>query len=81
MTTRPAEPRRIGKHSLMAGLAVFGLGEARPRAGRQITHLRLPPHRASTADLQAQALAFIAYYNWTMAKPFRWTYQGKALMA
>ena len=35
----------------------------------------------STADLQAQALAFIAYYNRTMAKPFRWTYQGKALMA
>jgi len=26
-------------------------------------------------------LAFIAYYNRTMAKPFKWTYQGKALMA
>jgi hypothetical protein len=26
-------------------------------------------------------LAFIAYYNDTMAKPFKWTYQGKALMA
>jgi len=24
-------------------------------------------------------LAFIAYYNRTMAKPFKWTYQGKAL--
>ena len=35
----------------------------------------------SVADLQAQVLAFIAYYNRTMAKPFKWTYQGKALMA
>jgi hypothetical protein len=25
-------------------------------------------------------LAFIAYYNRTMAKPFRWTYQGKPLL-
>ena len=35
----------------------------------------------SIADLQAQVLQFIAYYNRTMAKPFRWTYQGKPLMA
>jgi transposase len=35
----------------------------------------------STADLEARVLAFIAYYNRTMAKPFRWTYQGKALRA
>ena len=33
----------------------------------------------SVADLQAKVLAFIAYYNRTMAKPFKWTYQGKAL--
>jgi len=26
-------------------------------------------------------LAFIAYDNRTMAQPFKWTYQGKALMA
>jgi len=26
-------------------------------------------------------LAFIEYYNLTMAKPFKWTYQGKALNA
>jgi len=31
------------------------------------------------ADLTTQVLAFIAYYNRTMAKPFKWTYQGKAL--
>ncbi len=36
---------------------------------------------ASVADLEAQVLAFIAYYNRTMAKPFKWTYQGKALVA
>ena len=35
----------------------------------------------STADLQAKVLAFIAYDNRTMAKPFKWTYQGKALCA
>ena len=33
----------------------------------------------SVEDLQAQVLAFIAYYNRTMAKPFQWTYTGKAL--
>jgi len=35
----------------------------------------------SVADLQAKVLAFIDYFNWTMAKPFKWTYQGKALAA
>jgi hypothetical protein len=35
----------------------------------------------SVEDLQAKVLAFIAYYNRTMAKPFKWTYQGKALHA
>jgi putative transposase len=35
----------------------------------------------SVADLQAKVMAFIDYYNRTMAKPFKWTYQGKALVA
>lgn len=35
----------------------------------------------SLADLEARVLAFIAYYNQTMARPFKWTYQGKALVA
>ena len=35
----------------------------------------------SLDDLQTKVLAFIAYYNRTMAKPFRWTYQGKPLVA
>jgi transposase len=35
----------------------------------------------SVADLEARVLAFIDYYNRTMAKPFRWTAQGKALTA
>jgi len=35
----------------------------------------------STDDLQTKVLAFIAYFNRTMAKPFRWTYQGKPLHA
>ncbi|MEO6888700.1 MAG: hypothetical protein ABI324_06855 [Ktedonobacteraceae bacterium] len=33
----------------------------------------------SVADLETKVLAFIAYYNQTMAKPFTWTYLGKAL--
>jgi hypothetical protein len=33
----------------------------------------------SVADLQGKVLAFIDYYNATMAKPFKWTSQGKAL--
>lgn len=32
-------------------------------------------------DLTAKVLAFIDYYNRTMAKPFRGTYQGKPLAA
>lgn len=32
-------------------------------------------------DLKAKVLAFVAYYNQTMAKPFKWTYKGKALAA
>jgi putative transposase len=35
----------------------------------------------SVDELQTRVLAFIDYYNRTMAKPFKWTYQGKALMA
>ena len=33
----------------------------------------------SIQDVQDKVLAFIAYYNRTMAQPFNWTYQGKAL--
>jgi putative transposase len=35
----------------------------------------------SQADLRTQVLAFIAYFNRTMAHPFKWTYQGKPLHA
>jgi hypothetical protein len=31
--------------------------------------------------LKAKVLAFIDYFNHTMAKPFQWTYKGKALAA
>jgi len=33
----------------------------------------------SVDDLKRKVLAFIEYYNRTMAKPFKWTYQGKPL--
>ncbi len=35
----------------------------------------------SVEDLEAKVLEFIEYYNRTMAKPFAWTYRGKALVA
>ena len=35
----------------------------------------------SIEDLKAKILHFIEYYNRTMAKPFKWTYQGKPLVA
>jgi hypothetical protein len=35
----------------------------------------------SADDLKRKVLAFIDYYNRTMAKPFKWTYHGKALNA
>jgi hypothetical protein len=31
--------------------------------------------------LRTKFLAFIDYYNDTMAKPFKWTWRGKALTA
>lgn len=36
---------------------------------------------SSTEVLKKKLLDFIDYFNTTMAKPFRWTYQGKPLMA
>jgi putative transposase len=35
----------------------------------------------SVDDLKTKILGFIDYYNRTMAKPFKWTYQGKPLVA
>ena len=33
----------------------------------------------SQQDLKDKILAFIAYFNKTMSKPFKWTYQGKVM--
>jgi transposase len=33
----------------------------------------------SRQDLKRKILRFITYFNRTMAKPFRWTYQGTPL--
>jgi hypothetical protein len=35
----------------------------------------------SIEDLRTQVVSFIDYFNQTMAKPFKWTYQGKPLHA
>ncbi len=36
---------------------------------------------SSVDHLVSKVLEFIDYYNRTMAKPFKWTYQGKPLTA
>lgn len=36
-------------------------------------------HFSSTENLESKIKAFIKYFNETMAKPFRWTFQGKPL--
>lgn len=33
----------------------------------------------SLSDLETQVRAFIDYFNWTMAKPFKWTFTGRPL--
>jgi transposase len=33
----------------------------------------------SVADLRAKILAFIEYFNRTLAKPFKWTFTGRPL--
>ena len=38
-------------------------------------------HFLSKEDLKTKLHAFIGYFNATLAKPFRWTYQGKPLAA
>lgn len=36
---------------------------------------------SSTQDLRQRILAFIEYFNKTLAKPFKWTYTGRTLAA
>lgn len=36
---------------------------------------------SSKADLKSKILNFMDYFNKTMARPFRWTYEGKILTA
>ena len=38
-------------------------------------------HFTSVEDLRERLLAFITYFNRTMAKPFQWTYTGRPLTA
>lgn len=35
----------------------------------------------STDELRERILEFIKYFNGTLAKPFKWTYKGRPLMA
>lgn len=46
-------------------------------ARRWLTRARF----ASVADVHRRVLAFIEYFNTTLAKPFKWTYKGRPLSA
>jgi hypothetical protein len=35
----------------------------------------------STEELKEKIMTFIDYFNNTMSKPFKWTYQGKVMIA
>jgi transposase len=43
--------------------------------------LRKRGNFASIEVLQERVLALIAYFNATLAKPFKWTYKGRPLSA
>ena len=49
--------------------------------GIRVRKLLKRGNSTSLSDLEEQILRFIGYYNATMAKPFAWTYKGKALCA
>jgi len=40
-----------------------------------------PEAKDKVADLREKILAYIAYYNRTRAKPYKWTYTGRPLNA
>jgi hypothetical protein len=45
------------------------------------TGLVIFPGFTSQADLKAKILAFVDYFNRTLAKPFKWNYTGKPLVS
>jgi hypothetical protein len=59
------------------------LGLIRLRFSASILVRRLLKHGSfqSTEQLTSRILAFIEYFNQTMAKPFKWKYQGQPKVA
>jgi hypothetical protein len=55
-----------------SGGGAFALDRLPVRAGRL---------RPEVEELVSKVRAYIAYYNRAMAKPCKWTYQGKPLVA
>ena len=46
-----------------------------------VRKLLRPSSFTSQADLKAKILAFVDYFNRTLAKPFKWNYTGKPLVS
>ena len=84
MEQRKQDDSVVQHNTALVGADLYHLGVVllhSPDTNLQARKLLTRGSFTSVADLQAKVLAFIAYYNRTMAKPFKWTYQGKPLMA
>ncbi len=68
------EYERHGTQSFFAGLIEVWFGILMKKVIKRGQFL-------STEDLKNKILKFVDYFNGNMAKPFKWTYQGKALQA
>jgi hypothetical protein len=60
-----------GSSAVPDGKTIFRIGS--------VTKLLRRGNFATKKDLRTKIEQFIAYFNATMAKPFRWTYAGKPL--
>jgi len=47
----------------------------------RVRRLRKRARFTSVDELRQRMFAFIDYFNQTMAKPFKWTYAGRPLVA
>jgi len=69
------------KHMSCRRSAVAGMNQVEIWLSILVRKLLKRGSFSSVDDLSQKVLSFIDYYNQAMAKPFKWTYQGKALVA
>lgn len=73
------ESSGVGRRT--GGAVIFAsVGETRTETD-YLAHVQQTGNFLSQSDLRTRILDCIDYFNRTMAKPFQWTYKGKALTA